>query len=240
MKMHRSGIHISVAVGLTTAAVLFACGGSSPKAASPDPAARDEAVTRLADAADVLAQIVGDGGEHAIPARISEKTRCVGVVPDLVHGALVVGAKYGRGVVTCRTEGGWSSPGFFTVKGGTVGFELGVQSLDLVILAMSERGRGGFASNEIRLGGEVVATAGPEGRGRSEETDASLRSAFVTYSHSRGLFAGVDLSGAVMHEDAEAMRAFYGHDERIAEALKSTAVVPSPADRFLSQVRSVF
>ena len=195
---------------------------------------------RLADATDVLATVAGDGNDHRIPAAVGARARCVAVVPALVHGALFVGAKHGRGVLTCRTEGGWSSPAFFDVTGGTAGLEIGVQSVDPVMLVLTEHGRRAFASGDLRLGGDISASAGPEGRGRAEDTDGSLRSEILSYSRSRGLFAGVDLSGAVVHADPQATRAFYGHDEPIAALLESPARTPSAADAFLSRVRDAF
>ena len=195
---------------------------------------------RLADAADVLATVAGDGTDHRIPAAVTARTRCVAVVPALVQGALFVGAKHGRGVLTCRLEGGWSSPAFFVVTGGTAGLEIGVQSVDLVMLVLTEHGRRAFTAEELRLGADVSASAGPEGRGRAEDSDASLRSEIVSYSRSRGLFAGVDVSGAVVRRDPDATRTFYGHDEAVAGLLESPAQTPSAADAFLSRVRATF
>ncbi len=222
-------------------AASLGCARSSPPPSSADSAAaQEEPAMRLADAADVLATVAGDGSDHRIPAAVAARARCVAVVPALVQGALFVGAKYGRGVLTCRTEGGWSSPGFFAVTGGTAGFEIGVQSVDLVMLVLSDRGRQAFTAEELRLGGDVSASAGPEGRGRAEDTDASLRSEIVSYSRSRGLFAGVDLSGAVVRRDPDATRTFYGRDEAVAALLERPARTPSAADAFLSRVRAAF
>ena len=233
----RPGVTRSVVLGVGLGALL-ACRPSSPPAAPSEPVAHEVPATRLADAADVVAAIAGD--DHRIPAAVVASTRCVAVVPSLVHGALFVGAKYGHGVITCRTGGGWSSPAFFTVSGGTAGIEIGVQSVDLVMLVLTEHGRHMFMAGELRLGGDVSATAGPEGRGRSEDTDASLRSEIVSYSRSRGLFAGANLSGAVVRGDPDSARAFYGQDEAAATLLESPAPTPSPADVFLSRVRSSF
>jgi SH3 domain-containing YSC84-like protein 1 len=228
---------LELALGL---AVLAGCGSSSPPAASPQQLSRDVPVARLADAADVVAAVAGD--DHRIPAAAAAGAcaRCVAVVPSLVHGALFVGAKHGHGVITCRTAGGWSSPAFFTVAGGTAGLEVGVQSVDLLMLVLSEHGRNMFMGGDLRLGGDVSATAGPEGRGRAEDTDASLRSEILSYSRSRGLFAGVDLSGVAVRADPESTRAFYGHDEAAATLLDGPAPSPSPADTFLAQVRAAF
>jgi SH3 domain-containing YSC84-like protein 1 len=231
-------------VALAALAASLGCSRQSPPAGSADPGTRNEPSARLADAADVLATVAGEGDDHHIPAAVAARARCVAVVPSLINGAFFVGARYGHGVLTCRTGEGtgsaWSSPAFFTVKGGSAGFEIGVQSVDLVMLVLSEHGRRAFMNEELRLGGDVSATAGPEGRGRSEDTDASLRSEVVTYSRSRGLFAGVDLSGAVVRSDPDAARAFYGQDHAVATLLESPAPTPSPADTFLSRVRASF
>ena len=183
---------------------------------------------------------MSDPDERRIPARIAKRAKCVAVVPALVNGAFIVGAKHGRGVVTCRTEGGWSSPAFFIVSGGTAGFEVGVQSVDLVMLVLTERGKRAFLDPQLELGGDVSASAGPEGRGRATDSDDSLRAAIVSYSVSRGLFAGVALSGAVIRQDPDAMLAFYGHDESAATLLRVAATAGTPAASFLSRVRSVF
>ena len=140
------------------------CARSSQPPSSADSAAtKEEPAMRLADAADVLATVAGDGNDHRIPAAVAARARCVAVVPALVQGALFVGAKHGRGVLTCRTEGGWSSPAFFDVTGGTAGLEIGVQSVDLVMLVLTEHGRRAFASGDLRLGGDVSASRRPRG-----------------------------------------------------------------------------
>jgi lipid-binding SYLF domain-containing protein len=232
-------IPVALALG-----ALLGCTRSSAPAPSAAPDARGEPAARLADAADVLATVAGEGDDHRIPAAVASRARCVAVVPSLVNGAFFVGARYGRGALTCRAgegaSGGWSSPAFFTLKGGSAGLQVGVQSVDLVMLVLTEHGRRAFMSGELHLGGDVSATAGPEGRGRSEDTDASLRSEVVSYSRSRGLFVGVDLSGAEVRADPDATRAFYGQDEAVATLLANPAPTPSAADAFLSRVRASF
>jgi lipid-binding SYLF domain-containing protein len=220
------------------AAVLANCAVTSTPANSPS-GARDEATSRLAYAAEALAT-VDSLDEHRIPSQVAERARCVAVVPGLVSGALVIGAKHGRGVVTCRSDGGWSSPAFFTLSGGTAGFEVGLQSVDVVMLALTDGGKRAFLVPELQLGGDASASAGPEGRGRSEDTDPSLRAAIVSYSSNRGFFAGVALSGAVIHQDPEAARALYGRDESPATLLRTPATRGTPADPFLARVRTVF
>jgi lipid-binding SYLF domain-containing protein len=221
------------------ATVLANCAGTSTPANSPSGAARDEATSRLAYAAEAL-DTVDDLDEHRIPSQIAARAKCVAVVPGLVNGAFVVGAKHGRGVVTCRSDGGWSTPAFFTLSGGTAGFEVGVQSVDVVMIVLTEGGKRAFLVPELQLGGDASASAGPEGRGRSEDTDPSLRAAIVSYSSSRGLFAGVALSGATIHQDTEAARALYGHDGPSATLLRTPASRGTPADPFLARVRALF
>ena len=226
---------------LTTSLAALGCHHhSAPPSSADSAAAKEDTSMRLTDAADVVATIVGDGTEHNIPQAVTSHTRCVAVVPALVQGGLFVGAKHGHGVITCRVAGGWSSPAFFMVTGGTAGLQIGLQSVDLVMLVLTEHGQRAFATKKLRLGGDVSATAGPEGRGRAEDTDTSLRSEIVSYSRSRGLFAGVDLSGATVRPDPEATRAFYGQDEAIDTLLETPAPTPSPADPFLSRVRAAF
>ena len=220
-------------------AILASCAGAYAPADPPSGAARDEVASRLADAAEALAT-VGDADDHRIPSHVAERARCVAVVPALVNGAFIVGAKHGRGVVTCRTDEGWSSPAFFTLSGGSAGFEVGVQSVDVVMLVLTEGGKRAFLVPELELGGDVSASAGPEGRGRATESDASLRAAIVSYSASRGLFAGVALSGAVIRRDPEATRAFYGRDELPSTPLHTAATADTPAAPFLARVRAVF
>jgi SH3 domain-containing YSC84-like protein 1 len=224
---------------LVATVVLASCSPASPPPISPSGAAHDDAVARLADAAETLAT-VSDPDERRIPAHVVARTKCVAVVPALVNGAFIVGAKHGRGVVTCRTDGGWSSPAFFTVAGGTAGFEVGVQSVDLVMLVLTEAGKRAFLDPKLELGGDVSASAGPEGRGRATESDESLRAAIVSYSASRGLFAGVALSGAVIRQDPDAMLAYYGRDESAATLLRVAAAAGTSAAPFLSRVRAVF
>jgi len=221
---------------------LASCARTTTPAASPDgrrAPSRSEPEARLADAAEALAA-VGAADGHRIPTAVAERARCVAVVPSLVNGALIVGAKHGRGVVTCRAEGGWSSPAFFTLTGGTFGVEIGVQSVDLVMLVLTDRGKQAFLADQFELGGDMSASAGPAGRGREKVTDTDLRDPIVSYSSSRGAFAGVALSGVVLHHDKDAARAFYGHDDAAAASLQSSASPGSAADVFLARVRAVF
>jgi len=185
---------------------------------------------RLEEAGVVLQEIM-DTKDKAIPQDLLDRAECAIVVPGVKSGAFIIGGKYGRGFVTCRKSGGgWSSPGSVKVEGGSVGFQIGGSETDVVMLVMNERGaKRLFEKSKFTVGAEAMAAGGPVGRTSSAETDATMRAEILSWSRSRGLFAGVSLKGATMREDADANEGLYG-----AKKLKNIDIVmggkqPAPA-----------
>jgi lipid-binding SYLF domain-containing protein len=161
------------------------------------------------------------------------------VVPHLVKGGFIFGAKYGRGVATCRTEHGWSAPAFITVSGGSWGLQIGAEGVDLVMLVMNDRGLRHLLSSKFELSGEGSVAAGPVGRHASAGTDWMLNAELLTYSRSRGVFAGLTLEGAVVAQDADSTTAIYGHHVSFRRILTGRVASPPAASPFLSAVADV-
>jgi lipid-binding SYLF domain-containing protein len=164
---------------------------------------------RLASAALVIREVMATP-DRAIPQSILAGAHCVVVVPKYKKGAFGFGGQYGQGVATCRTGHGWSAPVFVRLEGGSFGFQIGGQSTDLVLVAMNDHGMEHMLASKVKLGGDAAATAGPVGRNAQASTDASLHAEFLTYSRSQGLFAGIDLDGTVLSQNADDTRTEYG------------------------------
>jgi SH3 domain-containing YSC84-like protein 1 len=159
---------------------------------------------------------------------------CVAVVPSMLKGGFIVGARYGRGLASCRTPKGWSSPAFFTVQGGSVGFQIGGQAVDLVMLIMNNDGMKHLLSSKFALGADASVAAGPVGRHAEGNTDWKMRAQVLTYSRARGVFAGVSLNGAVMKQDKDSTREFYGHLATPNALLTGAVEPPAAANAFLT------
>jgi len=149
-----------------------------------------------------------------IPQEVMEKAECIIVFPSVLKAAFVVGASYGRGAMVCRTgehfRGRWGAPAMFALEGGSVGFQIGGQATDLVLLVMNERGADSILSSKVKLGGDASVAAGPVGRDASADTDAYMRSEILSYSRTRGLFAGISLEGSTLRPDDDATEDVYG------------------------------
>jgi lipid-binding SYLF domain-containing protein len=199
--------------------------------------ADDEKETKASDrvqaAADVLNEIES-APDSGIPEEILGKAECVAVVPSMLKGGFIVGAKYGRGLASCRTPKGWSTPAFFTVTGGSVGFQIGGQAVDLVMLIMNENGMQHLLSSKFALGADASVAAGPVGRHAEGNTDWKMRAEVLTYSRARGVFAGVTLNGAVVKQDKDSTREFYGHMMTFKSALTGAVDPPAAANPFLT------
>lgn len=169
-------------------------------------------IERLRGAGEDLQQLMS-APDSKIPQDVLSSAKCVAVVPDMVKGGFVFGAQHGKGVATCRTpDRTWSEPIFFVVTGGTWGAQIGLESVDLVMLFMDDEGARHLLNSEFKLGAEGGVAAGPVGREAQASTDWKMKNKILVYSRTRGLFAGLDLSGAVVKADEDTMRAYYGKE----------------------------
>jgi SH3 domain-containing YSC84-like protein 1 len=201
--------------------------------AADDQPKESKASDRVQSAADVLNEIQA-APDSGIPNEIMGSAECVAVVPSMLKGGFIVGAKYGRGLASCRTPKGWSSPAFFTVTGGSVGFQIGGQAVDLVMLIMNKDGMKHLLSSQFALGADASVAAGPVGRHAEGNTDWKMRAEVLTYSRARGVFAGVSLNGAVIKQDKDSTREFYGHMVTSNAALMGEVDAPAAANSFLT------
>jgi lipid-binding SYLF domain-containing protein len=201
--------------------------------AADDAAKESKASDRVQSAADVLNEIQS-APDSGIPNEILGSAECVAVVPSMLKGGFIVGAKYGRGLASCRMAKGWSAPAFFTVTGGSVGFQIGGQAVDLVMLIMNKDGMKHLLSSQFALGADASVAAGPVGRHAEGNTDWKMRSEVLTYSRARGVFAGVSLNGAVVKQDKDSTRDFYGHMVTTNAALTGEVEAPAAANPFLT------
>lgn len=194
-------------------------------------AAETDAAKRLDVAADVFREIM-DVADRSIPQKLLDKSECVVVVPGLKKGAFIFGAKFGRGFVSCRKkEAGWGAPGGVRVEGGSFGFQIGGSETDVVMLIMNERGAKRLLDSKFTLGGDASAAAGPVGRTATAETDAMLTAEILTWSRSRGLFAGVSLQGATMRSDQDANNELYGSKLLNKDIVLSDRAVPDASKK---------
>jgi lipid-binding SYLF domain-containing protein len=197
--------------------------------------AREDAIERLNNATEVLHQIM-DAPDKGVPEEVLNSAKCIVVVPHLVKGGFIVGGKHGRGVATCRTSTGWSAPAFVSVGGGSWGLQIGVEGVDLVMLVMNDQGLQHLLSSKFQISGEGSAAAGPVGRHASAGTDWKLNTEMLTYSRSRGAFAGLTLEGAVIEKDDDSTTAVYGSNEPFRSVLEGKVATPAVAKDFIHEV----
>jgi lipid-binding SYLF domain-containing protein len=197
---------------------------------------KEDAIDRLDNATKVLNEIMATP-DKGIPNEVLDGAKCIAVVPHLVKGGFVFGAKHGRGVATCRTANGWSAPSFFTVTGGSWGAQIGVEGVDLVMMVMNEKGMQQLLNSKFQIGGEASAAAGPVGRHASADTDWKLNTEILTYSRAKGAFAGATLEGAGISQDGDAIRAIYGKELTPRTILSGKVPPPASAQQFLATVR---
>ena len=192
---------------------------------------------RLIDATITLEEIMAVP-EHSIPRDLFTKASCVVIVPGLKKGAFIIGGKYGRGYLACRKSGGgWSAPGAVIIEGGSVGFQLGGEESDLVMLVMNARGVDHLLSTKFTLGGEAAAAAGPVGRQASAQTDASMRAEMLAWSRTRGVFAGISLEGATLREDRDENRHLYRKQLSNRTIVTGTVKPPKAADELMALLK---
>jgi lipid-binding SYLF domain-containing protein len=197
--------------------------------------AREDSVARLQSSVDVLHAIMATP-DKGIPEEVLSNAKCILVVPDLIKGGFIFGGKHGRGVASCRTAEGWSAPAFVSVGGGSWGLQIGVEGVDLVMLVMNNQGFQHLLSSKFELTGEGSVAAGPVGRHASAGTDWKMNTEMLTYSRSKGVFAGLTLEGAVVEEDNDSTRAIYGRQVAFRTILSGKASTPHSADAFMRAV----
>src|SRR5246127_5363422 len=193
---------------------------------------------RVQNAATVLKEIL-DMPDN-IPQDLLDKTRCVIVFPSVVKAAFIVGGSYGRGVMVCRSgkdfSGPWGAPTMMALEGGSVGFQIGGQATDFVILVMNGRGAESVLHSKVKLGADASIAAGPKGRDAQASTDVTFRAEMLSYSRARGVFAGVSLEGSTVHPDDDANRRLYGRDINAEQVIKESKVEAPPEARQLIAV----
>src|ERR1700704_1687585 len=197
--------------------------------------AREDSVERLQNSVGVL-QAVMATPDKGIPEEVLSNAKCILVVPNLVKGGFIVGGKHGRGVASCRTGTGWSAPAFVSGGGGSWGLQIGVEGVDLVMLVMNQQGLQHLLSSKFQISGEGSAAAGPVGRHASAGTDWKLNTEMLTYSRSKGAFAGLTLEGAVIEKDSDSTTAVYGKDVKFQSVLLGKVPTPPEARPFVESV----
>jgi lipid-binding SYLF domain-containing protein len=211
-------------------------GMSVPAFCATDAAKLDD---RINSARDVINEIMSTP-DKAIPDGIAKQAVCIGVVPSVKKGAFIVGAEYGQGVVTCRTGHGWSGPVFIRLAGGSFGFQIGGQGTDLVLVAVNQKGFQDLLKSKFKIGGDASAAAGPVGRDTQASTDISLRAELLTWSRSRGLFAGIDLNGVSISQNKEDTDTLYGGSNSFESILHGNVTPPPSATPFLETISKYF
>jgi len=192
---------------------------------------------KVDDRLDASAETLTDmmkASDKGVPQDLLDKARCVVVVPGMKKAGFIFGAKYGRGFAVCRRAGGsgWSAPAAMRVEGGSVGFQIGASETDVVLLVMNEGGMKHLLYDKFTIGGEATAAAGPVGRDASAQTDAVMKAEMLSYSRSRGLFAGISLDGATLRPDEETNKELYSRDATNREILTGDFETPAVARKF--------
>ncbi len=195
--------------------------------------AAEKAVERVNTAAKVLEEVMGTP-EHAIPSDLFNKCQCVAVIPGVKKAGLGLGGQYGKGVLSCRgKEGnGWSGPSTVRIEGGSFGLQIGGSSTDVILLILNERGMEKLLQSKFTLGADAAAAAGPVGRSAKAETDVQMHAEILSYSRSRGAFAGISLEGSTLRQDADDNKAIYG-EEVTPRQIISGAVAPPASVKML-------
>jgi SH3 domain-containing YSC84-like protein 1 len=196
---------------------------------------RDDDIQRIHKSAQVFQEIM-NAPDQGIPNGLLNRAKCVAIIPGDVKFAFIFGGSYGRGVVTCRTPHGWSAPMFVAIDSGSVGYQIGGSSTDIVLLFMNAHALHSLLSDNFKLGADASVAAGPVGRNASAGTDIKLNAEILSYSRVKGVFAGVSLDGAVVKTDKSGDRAMYGHDVDRHEILSGHITVPVAAKNLVHTV----
>jgi len=192
---------------------------------------------RIRNAGKVMVEILNVPDD--IPVDLLEKAECVIVLPSVMKAAFIVGGSYGRGVMSCRSgpdfNGPWSAPAMMALEGASVGFQIGGQATDFVLLVMNKRGADAILTSQVKLGGDIAAAAGPKGRNAAASTDVTMRAEVLSYSRSRGLFAGVSLEGSTLRPDGDAQARIYGQGVSAKEIVINSSIhAPASAKLLVS------
>jgi lipid-binding SYLF domain-containing protein len=204
--------------------------------------AEDEAakLTARIDAAHAVLHELMTTPDKGIPLDIAAKAQCVAVVPGFKKGAFLVGGQYGQGVATCRTAKGWSAPVFIQMTGASFGLQAGGQSTDLVLVGVSHRSMDDLLRDKVKLGGDAAVAAGPVGRNSQAATTELANAEFLTYSRSKGVFAGLDLTGDVVNQNSSDTAKYYGHPIPYKTVLSGAVATPVSAQHFVRTVNELF
>ncbi len=206
------------------------------KSTKEDSKAETDIAKRLNNAANVLDEIMGTP-DKGIPKDILADAKCIAVIPSMVNIAVGFGGRHGKGVATCRTAQGWSAPAPITIAGGSWGLQIGGEATDLVMLVMNQRGMDHLLSSKFKVGAEMSGAAGPVGRQASGDTDWKMKAEILSYSRSRGAFAGINLNGAAVKQDKDETALLYGKFIPFETVLSGKVPPPSSAETFLATVR---
>jgi len=191
---------------------------------------------RIVKSADVLNEIMGTP-DKAIPDKVMDHAKCIAVVPSIVKIAIGFGGQHGKGVVTCKTAKGWSGPAPISITGGSWGLQLGGQAIDLVMVVTNDQGMQHLLSDKFKLGADASAAAGPVGRAAAADTDIEMKSEVLSYSRARGIFAGIDLNGAVVKQDRDETAVLYGKTVPFSDILNGKVAPTAASEPFLAAVR---
>lgn len=210
------------AIALTTANLQAASG-------------REDSIERLRMSSETL-HAMANTPDKGIPEEALNNAKCIIVIPHLIKGGFVVGGEHGRGVATCRTPEGWSAPAFVSIGGGSWGLQIGVEGVDLVMLIMNDHGLQHLLSSKFEIGGDASVSAGPIGRHASAGTDWTMNTEALTYSRSKGIFAGITLDGAVVEADKDSTEAIYGREPTFHAILSGKVAAPESTRGFMKAV----
>ena len=197
---------------------------------------REDATERLENATQVMHEIMR-APDNGIPEEVLEHAKCIAVVPHMVKGGFIFGAKGGKGVATCRTADGWSAPAFITISGGSWGLQIGVEAVDVVMIIQNEKGVQKLLSSNFHVGADASAAAGPVGRHAEAGTDWKMDTEILTYSRAKGVFAGLTLEGASIRQDSDSRHAMYGRKVTTRALLLGKVAAPAAAQPFLAEIR---
>jgi len=206
--------------------------GFATRAQAADKADIDK---RIDNSAKVLNEIMATP-DKAIPEKLMQDAKCVAVIPSMLKVAIGFGGSHGKGVVTCRTDNGWSAPAPIEITGGSWGLQLGGQAVDLVMIVTNDQGMQHLLSDKFKIGADASAAAGPVGRNAGADTDWKMKAEVITYSRAKGLFAGIDLNGSSLTQDKGDTRALYGSDVPFSQILAGKVQPPPGSQPFLAAV----